>query len=240
MKSCNPINCFCKQCKTYIGGVGYIWTLEQYTPRDKLQEPIRNVGLFSIKEYLQSRFSLMLNIPIWSESFCSVFHAVLCKLLIIFTKYDKKIVIFFVIFVISNFNILVFLVYFLVNILELAQSYRSISFYCKFLCSSKRNKLTIIVMIIIIITIITIIIIIYVFDHWISQNSNHVVIFIYVLLSFFNGGELLHLLISFLCQNYFFYQSWFCLTWQLSLVLRNSQYYSRFKYHHSLIVLGID
>ena len=57
---------------------------------------------------------------------------------------------------------------------------------------------------------------------------------------FFNGGELLDLLISFLCQNSFFYQSWFCLTWQLSLVLRNSQYYSRFKYHHSLIVLGID
>ena len=43
-----------------------------------------NVGLFNIKDNLQSRFWLMLNIPILSESFCSVFHAMVCKLLTVF------------------------------------------------------------------------------------------------------------------------------------------------------------
>ena len=87
VKSWNPINCPCKLCKTYIGGIGYIWIMEQYTPRDKPYELIRNVGLFYIKENLLSRFSLMLNIPILSESFCLVFYAVVCKLLIVFIKF---------------------------------------------------------------------------------------------------------------------------------------------------------
>ena len=44
----------------------------------------RDFELFNMKENLQSRFWLMLNISILSESFCSVFHAVFCKLLIVF------------------------------------------------------------------------------------------------------------------------------------------------------------
>ena len=35
VKSWNPINCPCKLCKTYIGGVGYVWMMEQYTPSDR-------------------------------------------------------------------------------------------------------------------------------------------------------------------------------------------------------------
>ena len=54
--SWNPTNCPCKLCKTYIGGVGYVWMVGQYTPRDKSYESIRNVGLFNIKENLQSKF----------------------------------------------------------------------------------------------------------------------------------------------------------------------------------------
>ena len=87
VKSWNPINWPCKLCKTYIGGIGYIWIIEQYTPRDKPYELIRNVGLFYIKKNLLSRFSLMLNIPILSESFCLVFYAAVCKLLIVFIKF---------------------------------------------------------------------------------------------------------------------------------------------------------
>ena len=45
VKSWNPINCPCKLCKTYIEGVGYIWMMEQYTPRDKSKELIRHIGL---------------------------------------------------------------------------------------------------------------------------------------------------------------------------------------------------
>ena len=77
--------------------------MEQYT-RIELN---RNVGLFNIKENLSNRFWLMLNISILSESFCSVFHAVFCKLLIVlltfYIKYDKKLCIF-----LPNFNILAF------------------------------------------------------------------------------------------------------------------------------------
>ena len=32
----NPINCPCELCKTYIGGVGYVWMMEQHTPSDRL------------------------------------------------------------------------------------------------------------------------------------------------------------------------------------------------------------
>ena len=61
--------------------------MEQYIPRDQPYESISNVGLFNIKENLQSRFSLMLNVPILSESFCSVFQMVVYKLLIVFIKF---------------------------------------------------------------------------------------------------------------------------------------------------------
>ena len=61
--------------------------MKEYTPRDKPYESIRNVGLFNIKENIQSRFWLMLNIPILSESFSSVFYAVFCKLSIVFIKF---------------------------------------------------------------------------------------------------------------------------------------------------------
>ena len=44
--------------------------MEQYTPREKPHESIRNVGLFNIKENLQIRFLLMLNIANLLESFC--------------------------------------------------------------------------------------------------------------------------------------------------------------------------
>ena len=53
----------------------------------KPYESSRNVGLFNIKQNLQSRFQLMVNIPILSESFCSDFHVVACKLLIVFIKF---------------------------------------------------------------------------------------------------------------------------------------------------------
>ena len=52
VKSWNPINCPCKLWKTYIGGVGYVWMMEQYTPRDKTYESIQNIGLFNIKKIL--------------------------------------------------------------------------------------------------------------------------------------------------------------------------------------------
>ena len=84
VKSWKPINCPRKICKTYIGGVQW---MEQYTPCDKPYESIQNVGFFDIKENLQSRFQLMLNIPILSGSFCSAFHVVVCKLLIVFIKF---------------------------------------------------------------------------------------------------------------------------------------------------------
>ena len=32
MKSWNPVSCPCKLCKKNIGGVGYVWMMEQYTP----------------------------------------------------------------------------------------------------------------------------------------------------------------------------------------------------------------
>ena len=56
VKSWYPINCLCKLSKTYIGGVGYAWMMEQYTLCDRTYESIRNVGLLNIKENLQSRF----------------------------------------------------------------------------------------------------------------------------------------------------------------------------------------
>ena len=88
VKCWNPTNCSCKLCKTYIGGVGYVWMVGQYTPRDKSYESIRNVGLFNIKENLQSKFSLILNVPISPESFCSVFQDMVYKLLIVSIKFS--------------------------------------------------------------------------------------------------------------------------------------------------------
>ena len=32
VKSWNPVNCPCKLYKKNIGGVGYVWMMEQYTP----------------------------------------------------------------------------------------------------------------------------------------------------------------------------------------------------------------
>ena len=61
--------------------------MEQHRPSDRPYELIRRVGLFNIKENLQSRFKLMLNIPILSESFCSVFDAVVCIQLIVFINF---------------------------------------------------------------------------------------------------------------------------------------------------------
>ena len=61
--------------------------MKQYIPRDKPYESIPNIGLFNIKENPHSRFSLMQNIPILSESFCPVFHAVVCKSLVVFIKF---------------------------------------------------------------------------------------------------------------------------------------------------------
>ena len=60
----------------------------QYTPRDKSYESIRNVGLFNIKENLQSKCSLILNVPISPESFCSVFQDMVYKLLIVSIKFS--------------------------------------------------------------------------------------------------------------------------------------------------------
>ena len=60
----------------------------QYTPPDKSYESIRNVGLFNIKENLQSKFSLILNVPISPESFCSVFQEMFYKLLIVSIKFS--------------------------------------------------------------------------------------------------------------------------------------------------------
>ena len=56
VKSWNPGNCPCKLCKTYTGGVRYVWMMEQYTPSGRPYELNWNVGLFNIKENLQSRF----------------------------------------------------------------------------------------------------------------------------------------------------------------------------------------
>ena len=61
--------------------------MEQYTPRDKPHESIQNVGLLDTKENLQSKFSLMLNVPILSDPSWSFFHVVVCKLSIIFIKF---------------------------------------------------------------------------------------------------------------------------------------------------------
>ena len=33
VKSWNPINCACKLCETYIGGIGYVSMMEQHTPK---------------------------------------------------------------------------------------------------------------------------------------------------------------------------------------------------------------
>ena len=48
VKSLNPINCPCKLCKTYIGGAGYVWMMEQYTPSD-ISYWFRMLGYLTIK-----------------------------------------------------------------------------------------------------------------------------------------------------------------------------------------------
>ena len=61
--------------------------MEQYTSRGKSNESVQDVGLFKIKENLRSKFAIMFNAPILSESSCVVFHAVVYKLLIVFIKF---------------------------------------------------------------------------------------------------------------------------------------------------------